>query len=477
MKNIKHTNIQFILFLSLCIVIFSGCEREFSDEVKFAKFPSNGDVFIDAFAGLDYFPFVDGGADPEAFSVVTDEVFSGTSAIRFDVPAFGNGFVGASFSATGARDLSGFDALTFYAKASQAADINEIGFGIEGSTANKFQVTLQNLAISTKWEKYVIPIPDPSKLINQTGLFWLAEGAENENDENGFVIWFDEIKFEKLGTVAQPRPAIFLGEELEVQTFTGSVINLNGLTQTFNLGSGVNKTVIVAPSYFEFTSSDPDIARVDERGMISILGSGFAEVTAILGGVKAQGSLSLESLGTFATAPIPTRNPSNVISIFSDAYTNVPVDFFNGFFGGQTTTGGTLDISGDNVILYENLNFVSTEFTNPTINASQMTHFHVDIQVNEALEPGDTIRVELLDFGGDNAFGGGNDSGGSVTFTNTELESRAWVSLDIPLTNFTGPAAGGAFNGLNSTTNIAQVTFASGNVSTIFVDNMYFYSE
>ncbi len=31
------------------------------------------------------------------------------------------------------------------------------------------------------------------------GLFWLAEGADNENDEGGYIFWFDEIKFEKIG--------------------------------------------------------------------------------------------------------------------------------------------------------------------------------------------------------------------------------------------------------------------------------------
>ncbi len=165
MKNKKYSNVRLILLLSLMVVFVSSCEREFSDDVEFATFPPNGDVFLDNFsAGLDYFPFVDAGADPEAFSVDTDEVFAGSASMRFDVPSFGNGFVGANFGTTAKRDLSGFDALTFYAKASQAADINDIGFGIDGDTNNKFQVTTQNLQVSTRWQKYVIPIPDPSKI-------------------------------------------------------------------------------------------------------------------------------------------------------------------------------------------------------------------------------------------------------------------------------------------------------------------------
>jgi hypothetical protein len=35
----------------------------------------------------------------------------------------------------------------------------------------------------------------------ERGLFWYAEGAENGK---GYTFWIDELKFEKLGTIAQP---------------------------------------------------------------------------------------------------------------------------------------------------------------------------------------------------------------------------------------------------------------------------------
>ena len=220
MKNNNTINFRFMFLLSVAFTLVIGCEREFSDDVEFAEFPANGDVFIDTFsAGLDYFPFVDAGADPEAFSVETEEVYAGDAAMRFDVPAFGNGFVGATFNTTARRDLSGFDALTFYAKASKAASINSIGYGISGETNNKFQVTANNLNVSTRWEKYIIPIPDATRLISETGLFWLSEGASTEEDEGGYVLWLDEVKFEKLGTIAQPRPAILNGNDVEQEGF------------------------------------------------------------------------------------------------------------------------------------------------------------------------------------------------------------------------------------------------------------------
>jgi hypothetical protein len=469
MKNNKTINFRSILLLSLACTLMMGCEREFSDDVEFASFPPNGDVFLDTFsAGLDYFPFVDAGADPEAFSVDTEEAFAGEASMRFDVPAFGNGFVGATFNTTARRDLSGFDALTFYAKASQAASINAIGYGISGETNNKFQVTANNLNVSTRWEKYVIPIPDASRLVNETGLFWLSEGASFEGDEGGYVLWLDEVKFEKLGTVAQPRPAILNGIDVEQEGFLGIPLQLGGFTQTINTASG-DITLTVQPSYFDFESSDNSVATVNELGSVSIIGRGEATISATLANVAAKGSLTLmvESAFEFAPTP-PERNPADVISIFSEAYTNVAVDYFNGFFipDGQTTQGGAppLDLNGDRIINYTDLNFVGIGFFDDVapINATEMTTLHVDIKVNESLQPGDFIRIQLL-----NSVGNTNETSGSVTFNADTFTTNQWVSLDIPLADFTG---------LGNRTQLGLLFFITDStVSDIFVDNIYFY--
>ena len=256
-------------------------------------------------------------------------------------------------------------------------------------------------------------------------------------------------------------------------------IPITGLTQTFNLASGANQTVNAAPSYFKFQSSNTDVAVVNEQGIISPVGIGSAEITALLGGVKAAGSASLTVTGSFDLAPTPTRDPANVISVFSDAYTNVPVDSYNGFFEGQSTTGGLIRINEENnIITYDNLNFVAISFTTPTVNASQMTHFHVDIRIDESIDQGDRIIFELIDFGSDGAFGGGDDTGGAITYTSGQLESGTWISLDIPLTDFSDPTGGGLSGFVNGDkANLAQIVFASVGISALTVDNIYFYNE
>ena len=468
MKKEKNTYLRILLLSAFIFTLVTSCEREFSDEVQFATFPRDGDVFMDAFSsGLDYFPFVDAGADPEAFSVVTNDVFSGTSAMRFDVPSFGNGFVGATFNTTAARDLSGFDALSFYAKASQEAAINEMGYGIDGTTGNRYQTSIKNLAISTNWKKYVIPIPDASKLIDQTGLFWLAEGASFEGDEGGYVLWFDEIKFEKLGTVAQPKPAIFSGEDLTEQSFTGSSLTINDLTQTFNLESGTNLTVTAAPAYFNFISSDIEVARVSELGEITVVGEGTAKITALLGGVLAQGSLEITASGGLQSAIVPSLPQANVKSIFSDAYTNDTESNPSPGFGGSTTETAIVTANGDSFLTYANNNFTGIIFDN-TLDASGLTFLHIDVYVQEA---GVEVGIQVRDIGANQTIETDTNTGQPIgddkdlRFNLTDLTVGEWKSFDIALT---GDIAA-------QKNNIGALIITDG--PNFILDNIYFYTE
>ena len=241
MKTVKYIQAKISLFLGLVLITFTGCERDISDDAIAATFATTAEIFTDNFVGMGtnfYFPFADSKLD--AFSVDNEVGFESRASFRVDVPnandPTGN-YAGAILRVDGAgRDLSGYDALTFYAKASQGVSIDEVGFG-QDFTANQYQVTASNISVGTNWTKYVIPIPDASKLLEERGVFWYAMGTQATGG-SGYVVWFDEIKFEKLGTVAQPRPAILNGNTETTETFNGANITVGGLTQTFNLANG-----------------------------------------------------------------------------------------------------------------------------------------------------------------------------------------------------------------------------------------------
>ena len=468
MKNIKYNNLRNLLFL-LVLITLAGCERELSDSAEFATFSKSGEVFTDAPIGLGtdfYFPFL--GAKPTAFSVDENVGYESDASIRIDVPNANDpegSFAGAIFRVDGpGRNLTEFDALTFWAKASRGVTIGEIGFG-QDFIDNKFQATRLNVDLGTNWTKYIIPIPDASKLTQERGMLWFAAGTQ-DTDGFGYTFWMDEVKFEKLGTIAQPRPAILNGANVSQDAFVNVPLELTGLSQTFNTASGENVTVITKPSYFNFESSDINVAQVSELGIVSVLAPGQAVISATLASVRAEGSLSLNVAGGFDFAPSPPeRDPNDVISLFSDAYNNVPVDYYNGFFAPfQTTQGGSppLDISGDAVINYTDLNFVAvgTFLDVPSVNITEMKHLHVDIKVNENIDPGDFIRLQLINDVGP------NEISGEVRFEGSSFARDEWISLDIPLNDF----------GIADRSKMGLLFFISdATISDIFVDNIYYY--
>ncbi|MEZ4684623.1 MAG: carbohydrate binding domain-containing protein [Bacteroidia bacterium] len=468
MKNTTINNLVYLLFAAFVVVAISSCARDF-EELEPATFPTNGDVFIDGFSsGLAYAAF--GGSKVTAFDVDNDVVFDGEASMRFEVPDAGDpngGYAGGVFYDPGGRDFSGYDALTFWIKASQPATLDEIGFGNDLGES-RFLVTMPPLPMNTNWKKVIIPIPDPAKLTRATGMLYYAEAPENDK---GYTFWIDEVKFEKLGTLAHPKASILEGQDRTVLAETGEVIAVTGLTSTYNLPTGVDLTVRAASGFFTFSSSETAVATVTESGDIRVLDAGTTVITGKLGEIEATGSLTIESSGApirpQGPAPTPTVNPDSVISLYSNAYTNVPVDVWNTYWEFSTAETEEIQINGDDVLRYKNLNFVGIEFASQTIDVSEMTHFHIDIWTPDNTAPPAAFKVLLVDFGPDNTFAGGDDASHELTFTSPLLQTEQWVGIDVPLSQFAG---------LVTKANLAQMVL-SGDLPNVFVDNVYFYDD
>ncbi len=481
MKNTKINYLRNSFLLLVIVLVNLNCERDLSDEATDATFPKTAEVFTDAPVGMGtnfYFPYGPDANNPvgskfTAWSVDSNVSYKGNASMRFDVPNAtdpqGN-YAGGILRVDGAgRNLTDFDALTFWAKASQGVTIGEIGFG-EDFYPNKYITTMTNISLGTAWTKYIIPIPNASKLLQEKGMFRYAAGTQGTNGA-GYTFWIDELKFEKLGTILPLQASIMNGNNITRSTFVGVTSSITGSLATFNMPNGINQSVAISPAFLNFSSSNPSVATVNDAGVVTPIAAGTATITAKFNGQPATGSLIINCSGAYVNAPTPTLSPNNVISIFSDTYTNVPVNYYNGYWQPwQTTESNNFSVLGDNVLNYTNFNFVGIEFSSPTVNATSMTHIHLDAFIPGPIAPGRQLRVIVVDFGANGVFGGGDDTRHSTTFsaaTSTPVVSQNWISIEIPFS---------AMPGLLSKSNLAQIILEGGDNSIIYVDNIYFHN-
>jgi hypothetical protein len=171
------------------------------------------------------------------------------------------------------------------------------------------------------------------------------------------------------------------------------------------------------------------------------------------------GTAPVNNVPTVASS-LPGLAASKVISMFSRAYTNVGVDTWRTDWSNASYS--EVQVDNTTVKKYNGLVFVGIETTGANlINASGMTHFHVDVWTPDM----STFRVKLVDFGANAAWSGGDDVEHELTFT---PELSKWVSLDIALSDFTA---------LTTKDHIAQLIFSGAPTGTVYIDNVYFYNS
>ena len=147
-------------------------------------------------------------------------------------------------------------------------------------------------------------------------------------------------------------------------------------------------------------------------------------------------------------APTPTAAAGNVISLFSDAYTDITGIDYNPNWG-QATVVTQVDVAGNNTLKYAGLNFQGTDFAGNTQDVSGMDSLHLDFWTADST----ALNVFLI------------SSGPVETAFALTVTPFTWVSVDIPLTAFAGV----------DLADVIQLKF-DGN-GTIFLDNLYFESS
>ena len=161
-------------------------------------------------------------------------------------------------------------------------------------------------------------------------------------------------------------------------------------------------------------------------------------------------------------APTPTALAANVISMFSNAYTNVTVNTWRTDWSAGILTD--MQVAGNDVKKYSSLDFIGVEAVGANvINASTMEHFNIDVWTPNVT----TFKIKLVDFGADGAYAGGDDKEHELSFTPTD---EVWNTYKIALSDFTG---------LTTKSHIAQIIFVGVPTGTgvVYIDNVYFSKE
>ncbi len=155
-----------------------------------------------------------------------------------------------------------------------------------------------------------------------------------------------------------------------------------------------------------------------------------------------------------SAATPPARAEEDVVSIFSDAYTDiVGTDFFPNW--GQSTIYTAYDLNGDAMIQYSNLNYEGINIGESVdAVATSMETLHIDIWTPDAT----SIDIYPLPNGVQPA---------DERFVTKTLVPNEWNSFDIPMEDFTS-------QGL-PVDDLLQFKFVGS--GTVFIDNLYFYKE
>ena len=463
--NPNRSNLIALVAMSLLMAI-AGCSDRNPTSLDVARAPVDPLVFDDDFSEDVYFqPFF------ETFyaAVEKDSVFAfngfapdGARSVKITVPPVGSAlgpYAGGVFTSGGSRDLTDFNALTFYARADHDINLDVAGFGNDNTGNSLYEAGRADVPLSTEWTFVVVPIPAPGKLISERGLFTFAEGAE-EAHPRGYGVWIDEIKFAKLDNIEIFRPTMDSGTR---QYFVGTTVAVTGTYTVFRI-DGAFVFVNHMPGYFDYASSEPSVATVSGDA-IEVIGEGESIISGTVQEIDVFGTINVAAYKppTVAATP-PTLAASSVISMFSDVYNDVPIDTWNTMWGGSNAVVENYVVAGDNNLMYTNLNFVGIEFRTPTIDATDMTHFHLDIYA----PAGTDFKIKLISF-----LGGGDASVETLDLvltpdTTPAFVSGGWSSLDIPVTDFQLPAEW-------DWAHIGQLALSTSNAQLVLLDNIYWH--
>jgi uncharacterized protein YjdB len=429
-------------------------------------------------------------------TVDATETFNGRKVINFQVTG-GSGYSGGAWVTSTPRDLSAYNALTFWAKASKAGTLNVAGIGNDAGAGSGTGYGSERaaLALTTAWQKFTIPIPNPARYKNVGGLFHVADAPDD------YTLYLADVIYEHLGTGVLGAGTASIGNGTTVPASVATTgtytIDPSQSQIVFTIAGDPASPVTVKPvanTFFDFTSSDASVATVNGSGVITGVGAGGpVTISATLGGAAVSGAYAITVTGVLGQPttlpPAPSHAPgASVYSLYSSVtggYTGTASDqsakidtWRTGWSAGSggepfTITTGAGSAAPRKYVFTNTATYVGVEFYG-TAGANQidaagrgLTKLHLDLWTPDNAT---NFQVKLVDFGANGAFGGGDDTEGTATLTadsTPPLAIGAWLSYELTLAS--------DFPSLANTSHLAQMVLVAPNGGTMFLDNVYFH--
>ena len=158
--------------------------------------------------------------------------------------------------------------------------------------------------------------------------------------------------------------------------------------------------------------------------------------------------------GPSTAAPVPpAMNASDVISLYSDAYTDIATNFDQGWCGASSVE--EVMVAGNATMAYLNNECQGIDF-NAAIDASSFTNMHVDVYIDETDFEGKVFNLKFVRAGGDALEVNFNSA------SSPSLVGGAWISIDVAVD-------------LSAFTDLKQFGITNNNKNNSWYDNLYFY--
>ncbi|MDP4238242.1 MAG: T9SS type A sorting domain-containing protein [Bacteroidota bacterium] len=332
---------------------------------------------------------------------------------------------------------------------------------INGVGGNQL-INLAGYKRSSDGKKITIDIPSSSAPNLYTPLYVLMPGEVN------FGTWPNDIDWTGTCTASSDVTKPVMGTATVVGSPTFNSVALN-LTATDDVTSPVINYIAN-----DATNSITNKALVtDASGNVTVTGlAASTSYNLTITAKDAAGNVSANSASiSFATpampilttsATAPTAPSTNVMSIFSNAYTgSAAVTNLNLNPGwGQATVQSTIKIGSDDILKYSNFNYQGTTFDHIYPVSTNMKYFHIDIWTAEET----SVAVYPICW-----TGAANEAEKFKTIALTSADYGTWKSYDIPLTDFTS-------QGLTMK-DVYQLKLVGSGGKTVYFDNIYFWTD